>query len=56
MHDGVYKCSFNVVWCLEVELDRITYVKVYYLLTRRLVFARIRDNVTDSILYTMCPI
>jgi hypothetical protein len=56
MHDGIYKCSLDVVWCLKVEPDRITYVKVDYLLARGLVFARISDNVTDSILYTVCPI
>jgi hypothetical protein len=56
MHDGIYKGSLDVVRCLEVKPDRISYVKVDYLLAGCLVFAGISDNVADSVLYPVCPI
>jgi hypothetical protein len=32
MHNGIYKGSLDVLWCLEVKPDRISYVEVDYLL------------------------
>jgi hypothetical protein len=56
MSNCIHKGSLDVVGRLEVEPDRISYVKVDYLPAGFLVFAGINDNVADSILHPMCPI